>query len=121
MLKLAMLAVCLAGSAFMLRVLAALLSEWIAPTPLTIKGYLARFVPSRKRGEVIMMTDEILKRKFPTKAGERIALACLLAVSLAIPLRGQQTQNGLQGSNSAEASPATQPKDRATMAILVKF
>jgi hypothetical protein len=121
MLKLAMLAICLASAAFMLRVLTALLRECLAPVPLSIRGYLARFVPSRKRGEVIMMNDEILKRKAPTKAGERIALACLLAVSVAIPLRGQQAQDGPQGSNSAEASPATQPEDRATMAILAKF
>ncbi len=111
MLKLAMLAICLAGSAFMLRVLWALLSEWTAPAPRSIKGYLARFVPSRKRGVVIVMNGEILKRKVPTKAGERIALVFLLAVGLASPVRAQQTQNGPQGSDptDVQASSVTQP------------
>ena len=110
MLKLAMLAICLAGSAFMLRVLWALLSEWMAPAPLSIKGYLARFVPSRKRGEVIMMNGGILKRKVPTKSAERIALAGLLAVSLAVPLHGQQILTNAKGPNPAavQASPTSQ-------------
>ena len=122
MVKLAMLATCLVASAFMLRVLWALLSEWTAPAPLSIKGYLARFVPSRKRGELIMMNGEILKRKVSTKTVERIALVLLLAVGLASPLRGQQTQSGPQGPNPAgaqgpnptdvEAGPATQPVPR---------
>src|ERR1700758_600899 len=120
MVRLAMLAVCLAASSFMVRVLAALLSEWTAPAPLSIKGYLARFVPSRKRGKLIMMNGEILKRKVSTKSIERIALVFLLAVGLASPVRAQQTQNGPQGPNPAGAqgpNPTDSEANRATQPV----
>src|SRR5579862_1360508 len=110
MVKLALLAICLAACSFMLGVLSELLREWMAPVPLSIKGYLARFVPSRKRGELITMNGEILKQKADRKTLERIALVLMLAVGLARPVRAQQTQSGPQGSNptDAQAGPATQ-------------
>lgn len=46
--QLAVLAICLAASSFLPRVLVALLKESIASIPLLVNGYLARFVPSRK-------------------------------------------------------------------------
>ena len=55
-----------------------------------------------------MINAENLKRKFPTKTGERIVRVALAAVALVMPVRAQQVTSGPNASTdtSTEAKPA---------------
>ena len=65
---------CVGAVVFLLRVLAALVKEGMSLPPRAVQVHLAKFNPSRKRGELIEMNSETHDRKGPGRTGERIAL-----------------------------------------------
>jgi len=88
--KLAVAVLCICGVRFLLRFLAALLKEQRNFPPPAIKVYLAKFNPSKKRGELIVMNPETRKRKLPIQAGKRVALMVLAVALLTLPTHAQQ-------------------------------
>ena len=87
MLRLDLVVMCLAAVIFLLRVLAALLKEWMAPEARLRRMHVVKFYPSRKPAELIVIPVNPPRRPFPRKVGERIALLLLVAVGMAIWLR----------------------------------
>lgn len=81
---------CISAVAFLLRVLVALLKEEKCLPPRVVKVYLAKFNPSNKRGELIVMNPESRKRELPIEAGKGVAFMVLAAALLALPARAQQ-------------------------------
>jgi len=84
-----MAVLCVAAVGFLLRLLVALLREAMGKPPSTLKVLLAKFTPRKQLGELIVMTPPV-PNKSRTRTDERIALAALLAVGLALSLRVQQ-------------------------------
>jgi hypothetical protein len=87
MLRLDLVVMCVAAVIFLLRVLAGLLKEWIAPAAHLSRMHVAKFNPSRRRGELIAIPVNPPKPPLPPKIGERIALLLLVAIGMAISLR----------------------------------
>jgi hypothetical protein len=74
-----------------------------------VKVYFAKFNPSRKRGELIVINPEILKRKLPIQGGKQAALMLLAAAFLALPTRAQQlTSDTPDRESNQQASAADQ-------------
>lgn len=72
--KLALAVLCIGAVSVLLRVLVALVKEWVGSQPRTRKFYLVKSSPSRQRGELIVMNPVVQKREFPTGTGERMAI-----------------------------------------------
>jgi len=72
--RIALAALCIGAVTFSLRVLVALVREWMQAPPHTAKFYFARFSPLKQRGELIVMNPEPQRRGFATRDGERMAL-----------------------------------------------
>jgi hypothetical protein len=87
MVRIVLVVICVAAVIFLFRVLAALLREWMAPAAQPIRMHVAKFYPSRKRGELVAITVNPPQRQFPRKVAERIALLLLVAIGMAISLR----------------------------------
>ena len=105
--KLALVVLGVGAVTFLLRVLVALLRESIHPATPDFKAYVARYSPTRKRGELIVIQLDALTRRFPAHTGGRIALGLLLMAGLAIPVHAQQTSSGPQPSDtSGDVTPA---------------
>ncbi|HYM74618.1 MAG TPA: outer membrane beta-barrel protein [Candidatus Dormibacteraeota bacterium] len=100
--KLTPLFICVGATTFLVRVLAALVMEWMSPAPHALKIYLKRLHPSRKRGELIVMNIGTLNGQFLKRTGHRVALVLVVCAGLIVPLRGQQTVSGPQGMASAD-------------------
>jgi hypothetical protein len=69
----ALVILCVGAVTFLLRVLAALVTEGMNLHPSTVKVHFARFNPSRRRGELIEMNLE-LNRRVSARRGERKAI-----------------------------------------------
>ena len=108
--RFAIVVLSLGATCFLLRVLVALVQESMSSSAKSRKAYWAKFLPVRKRGELIQMHHDVLIQKIRTKSAERIALVALVAVGIAIPVRGQQTSKGPQITNSPETSAASSTK-----------
>jgi hypothetical protein len=102
--QIAMAVLCAGAVSFLLRMLWALAQETKNMRSRAVEVYFARFIPPRKRGELIVMNPESGSRKLSTQAGKRIALVALLATCLTLPLHSQQASDGA-GKNTASASP----------------
>jgi hypothetical protein len=87
MLRLDLVVMCVAAVTFLLRVLVGLLKEWMAPAAQPRGVHVAKFYPSRKRGELIVIPVDAPKRPFPPKVAERIALLLVVAIGMAVSLR----------------------------------
>jgi hypothetical protein len=87
MVRLDLAVMCVAAVIFLLRVLLGLVKEWMAPAAQPRGVRVAKFYPSRKRGELIVIPVNPPKRQFPRKIGERIALLLLVAIGMAVSLR----------------------------------
>ena len=87
MVRLVLVVMCVAAVTFLLRVLVGLLKEWMAPAGQPRGVQVAKFFPSQKPGELILIPVNLPKRRFPRKVGERIALLLLVAIGMAISLR----------------------------------
>jgi len=72
--RVALAILCVGAVAFLLRVLAALVKEGMSLHSSAVRVHLAKFNPSRKRGELIEMNSGTLDRNSPGRTGERIAL-----------------------------------------------
>lgn len=72
--KLALAVLDIVGVIFLLRVLAALVKEEWNSSSRTVKFHWARFHPSRRRGELIVMNPDLQSRETPPRTGERIAI-----------------------------------------------
>ena len=97
----------------MLRVLAALVKESMAPKPVALTAYAAKFRPRRKQGELVVMpinSRNAVQRKFLIKSGERIALMLLLTLVSRISLHGQQADSSAQ-PNATPASSNQVPQE----------
>ncbi len=108
--RFAIVVLSLGATCFLLRVLVALVQESMSSSAKSRKAYWAKFLPVRKRGELIQMHHDVLIQTIRTKSAERIALVALVAVGIAIPVRGQQTSKGPQITNSPETSAASSTK-----------
>jgi hypothetical protein len=87
MLRLDLAVMCVAAVIFLLRVLVGLLQEWMALAAQPRGVRVAKFYPSRKRGELIVIPVDPPKRQFARKVAERIALLLLAAIGMAVSLR----------------------------------
>jgi hypothetical protein len=107
MVKLALVMLCVGSVTFLLRVLAALLKESAISTPATYKRHMTQFHPTGQRGKLIVIPVHALNRKFHGEAGERVALALVVALILAAPLRAQQALNTNHEAGSSDAGTAS--------------
>ncbi|HKH97701.1 MAG TPA: outer membrane beta-barrel protein [Candidatus Sulfotelmatobacter sp.] len=105
--QVAVVVLCAGAVAFLLRVLVALVKEgWTLPSPV-VTVYLAKFTPSRRRGELILMKLDALKHQSATRMGGRTALVALIAAGFALPLlHGQQTAMGPSANEAASGDTA---------------
>ena len=87
MVRLDLVVMCVAAVIFLLRVLVGLLREWMAPAAQPRGVRVAKFFPSQKRGELIVIPVNPPKRQFSRKVGERIALLLSVAIGMAISMR----------------------------------
>jgi hypothetical protein len=74
MMKVALAILCIGAVIFLLRVLAALVKEWLSYPPGAIRVHVARFEAVRRPGELIEMNPEAFRRKAPARTGQRMAL-----------------------------------------------
>ena len=100
-----LVALCVGAVTFLLRVLVALIREAISPAAPVFKAYLAKYRPTRKRTELIVIQARSLTPRSQAQKVQRMALGLLLVTGLVIPLHGQQVSNGSVPSNSC--SPLT--------------
>ena len=122
MLRLLVVMLCVGAVSFLLRVLFALAKEAISLPPRSLRVYLARFNPSRRQGELIVMSPEAVKHKFPVRIGGWIAMVALLAGWLALPLRAQQAPSGPSaGDDSAINAHASAGNAQASAEILAEL
>lgn len=71
--KLALAILCIAAVVFLLRVLVAFVRDATYSSSHKAKFYLVRFVPSRRRAELVVMKPDVSRRDFATKTDDRIA------------------------------------------------
>ena len=72
--KVALAILCMGAVTFLLRVLAALVKEWLSYPPSAIRIHIAKFEPVRRQGELIEMNPKAFGQKASARAGQRIAL-----------------------------------------------
>ena len=72
--RLALTLLCISAVIFLLRVVVALVKEWVSLSRGTVKVYVAKFNPSGRRGELIVMNFPGSKGGLSTGTNERIAL-----------------------------------------------
>jgi hypothetical protein len=71
--RVALAILCIGAVTFLLRVLTALVQEWISMPASAVRVHFAKFDPSRRRGQLIAMNPEP-GRKVPAGGGERKAI-----------------------------------------------
>jgi hypothetical protein len=103
--RIVMAVLCVGGVSFLLGVLRALVRERKSVSSRAVKVYFAKFIPSKKRGELIVMDLETGGRRLPIKVGKRIALIAVIATSLALPLHSQQSNSNVPSDAGTAASP----------------
>jgi hypothetical protein len=103
---------CVGAVIFMLRILAALLTERKSLSPGTVRVYFAKFDPVKRPGELIIMNSKNYVHNSAVTTGKRVAFIVAVAVALTLPLHGQQTaagdSAGAPGSVHQQASTAPQ-------------
>lgn len=72
--RIAIAVLCIGAVTFLLRVLVALLREGMNLPSQAVKFYLAKFSPSGRRGELIVMSPQSRGCEYPTGTDQRIAL-----------------------------------------------
>jgi len=97
--NLVFMAVCIVAVVFMLRFLFALVREARHGSHWRWEVYFAKFIPPKKRGELIFMNPAVHKYKFSNKASKRAMLLVAAGLLLVPYLRGQESPS--------EAAPAT--------------
>jgi hypothetical protein len=108
LIRLAVGVLCTGALGFFMYVLAALVEDASSLPSSTLKVYFAKFIPSSKRGELIVMNPEIVKRKLPIEGGKRAALMIVAASLLVLPVKAQQLASNTSADNAAQASDGDQ-------------
>jgi Putative beta-barrel porin-2, OmpL-like. bbp2 len=101
---------CACAVVFLLRFLAAIVSEANSRSTQAIRVYFAKFNPAKRRGEVIFMNSNNYVRKSAVDTGKRAALIVMAAALMTLPLHGQHTPN-----DTPEVT-AVQPNQQASAA-----
>ena len=107
--KLVFTSLCAGAVLFMLRFLAAILSEGNRRSTKSMRVYFAKFNPAKRRGEVIFMNSKNHVHKSAVETGKRAAFIVVAAVFLALPLHAQHTPNDAP-------TVSTQPQPQASAA-----
>jgi len=102
--QIVMVFLCVGAVSFMLRVLWALVRERKNMTSRAVEVYFSKYIPPKKRGELIVMNINTDTLKLPAKAGKRIALIALVATSLTVPVHSQQATSNAASSGSSQAN-----------------
>jgi hypothetical protein len=102
--KIVMAVLCVSATRFLLGVLWALIRERNNTSSRAVEVYFAKFIPPKKRGELIVMNPETEKRKLPIKTGTRIALTVLIAISVSLPLQSQEAASNTSNAASAAST-----------------
>ncbi len=96
----------------MLRFLAALLSERKSVSPRPARIYFAKFNPTKRSGELIIMNSNNSMRESTAENGKRVAFIVIAALVLTLPLQSQQTVSdipaGVSGTGSQQGATANQ-------------
>src|SRR5271156_336660 len=98
---------CAGAVLFMLRVLIALLRESKSPSPRSLTIYFAKFNPTKRRGELIIMNPKNRAHESTAKTGRRMASVAVAAMFLTLPLHGQQAGNDVSSGAGATPNPQT--------------
>ena len=109
--KLVPIIVCATAVAFMMRFLIALLKEGKSQPPQRVKVHFAKFIPSKRRGELIVIKPEALQRKLPLQAAKCAAFFVAIALA-ALPLHSQQSASNPNNSDN-HASTSNQQNTEA--------
>jgi putative OmpL-like beta-barrel porin-2 len=115
--RIAFAVLCVGAVTFLLGVLLAFVRDAVAP-PQRWKGYLAKFNPPRRRGELIVMDIQTQKRKFPQTSGGRIAAIVLAVAGLTVPLRSQQAVSAPAANGNAAAPQANAGGQQVSQEVL---
>jgi putative OmpL-like beta-barrel porin-2 len=91
--KLVLTCLCAGAVVFMLRFLAAIVSEASSRSTQPIRVYFAKFNPAKRRGEVIFMNSKNYVRKSAVGTGKRAALIVMAGALMTLPMHGQHTPN----------------------------
>src|SRR5271165_6052268 len=105
--KLVLTSLCAGAVFFMLRFLAALLSEGNSRSTQPIRAYFARFNPAKRRGEVIFMNSKNRVHKSAVETGKRAAFVIAAAALLTLPMHGQHTPNDAPGVTAVQSNQQT--------------
>jgi hypothetical protein len=97
--KVAVAVLCVGAVAFLLRVLLAFTKEGMKVSPQEWKGYVVKFNPYRRRGELIVIHHERKTNKLLHDRGGRTAIVALAILGLALPLRSQEASSGPSATN----------------------
>ena len=98
---------CAGAVLFMLRVLIALFRESKSPSPRSLTIYFAKFNPTKRRGELIIMNPKNRAHESTAKTGRRMASVAVAAMFLTLPLHGQQAGNDVSSGAGATPNPQT--------------
>jgi hypothetical protein len=98
--KLVFTFLCAGAVLFMLRFATAPVKESRRRPPQPLRIYFAKFKPSMRRGELIVMNSKNDVRKSAVGIGKRAALLVVAAVLLTLPLHGQHTPNDVPAVES---------------------
>lgn len=71
--RVALAILCIGAVMFLVRVLAALVKEWVSLAPSAARVHFANFEPALRRGQLIEMTPVAHERKAPERSRKRIA------------------------------------------------
>ncbi len=125
--KLVLTGLCAGALVFMLRFLAAIVSEAHGRSTQPIRVYFAKFNPAKRRGEVIFMNSKDYVRKSAVDTGKRAALIAMAAALMTLPMRGQLTPNEApevtavqQNQQASAATPQTEQEIVQELAAMKK-
>jgi hypothetical protein len=118
--KLVFTSLCAGAEVFMLRFLAALLRERKSLPPRPVRVYFAKFNPTKRRGELIIMNPRNDAGKSAVETGKRVAFIVVAAVVLTLPLHGQHTASDAASNASASANQQASAPSQQTQQDIVQ-
>jgi hypothetical protein len=119
--KLVFTILCAGAVVFMLRFATALLKEARRRAPQSQTVYFAKFKPSMRRGELIVMNSKNDVRKSAIETGKRAAFVVVAAVLLTLPLHGQHTPNDVPAVESVPPKQASTANPQSEQEIVAEL
>jgi len=119
--KLVFTILCAGAVVFMLRFATALLKEARRRAPPSQTVYFAKFKPSMRRGELIVMNSKNDVRKSAIETGKRAAFVVVAAVLLTLPLHGQHTPNDVPAVESVPPKQASTANPQSEQEIVAEL